>query len=807
MKISYNWLKTLVQTELSPKEIADLLTECGLEVEGIEEYQSVKGGLKGVVIGKVLTCEKHPDADRLKLTTVDVGTQNPLQIVCGAPNVAIGQKVVVATVGSVLHTADGGVLEIKKSKIRGALSEGMICAEDEIGLGKSHDGIMVLSGDVPVGMPAAQYFGIEQDVVLEIGLTPNRSDAASHYGVARELAAILNVKKPEVKIAAQIPGVKDLPKSENDKKVQIIVRDKEGCSRYSGLVISGVKVGESPDWLKNRLNAIGVRPINNVVDITNFVLHETGQPMHAFDFDKIKGAKVVVETRAAGTIFKTLDGVERKLGAKDLMICNAEEPMCIAGVFGGEESGVSNETKNVFLESAFFNPTYIRRTAAHHGLKTDASFRFERGTDPEMTIPALKRAAHLIIDIAGGKPAMDIEDIYPVPLEPFKVAFSYTYLNEMAGKVLDKQLVKKILLELGIAIESEGNDGLLLLVPRYKTDVTRAADVAEEVIRIYGFNHIEPSGKITFSALNSFKNISEQVLKKVSSLLISQGFSEIMCLSLTKDAYYDDKENLVYVQNPLSSELNVMRKSMLYGGLETILYNINRRRLNLKFFETGKTYAKNINQDNSYHEQKHISIFLTGSMYPENYYGLNKQVDFYFLKAVVDELVKAFGEACKSVEVTASNEFDYAVKYIWNNKELVSFGSVSASVLRKLDIKQAVFYADFNFSLLEEIYSSTKVLFKELPLYPSVRRDLALVLEKSVTYRELEEAAFQAERKILKEVSLFDVYEGDKLAGKKSYALSFILQSSEATLTDKQVESVMEKLLKTYKEKFGAELR
>lgn len=588
MKISSNWLRTLIKTDISNEEISEKLTAAGLEVEGTELYESTPGGLKGLVVGHIVECGKHPDADRLSLTKVDIGTGELLSIVCGAPNVAQNQKVIVATIGTKLYPTTGEPFEIKKSKIRGALSEGMICAEDEIGLGSSHAGIMVLPDSTIIGTPAAEYFKLENDTVFEIGLTPNRSDAASHLGVARDLAAILNSEQHTHEFKTEIQGLHELADATNKTTIAIQIEDSEACPRYSAIVIDGIKVGESPDWLKNRLNTIGVRPINNIVDITNFVLHELGQPLHAFDTAKIKGKKVIVRNAKEGENFVSLDGVERKLTASDLMICNEKEAMCLAGIFGGLESGVNEHTTSVFLESAYFDAATIRKSSKHHGLKTDASFRFERGTDPDMTITALIRAANLIFEIAGGHLSMPVTDSYPNKLEPYKVGFSYLNCTELIGKEIDRHLIKNIILNLGIEIDNEGSDALLLKVPRYKTDVTREADVIEEVMRIYGYNHVEVSKHISYTALNDAKNYSVELENKIGSLLEGFGFNEIMSLSLTKEAYYPSGEHLVKVLNPLSNDLNVMRADMIYSGLEAILYNINRKSANLNFSKSVK---------------------------------------------------------------------------------------------------------------------------------------------------------------------------------------------------------------------------
>jgi len=809
MKISYNWLNTFIKTDLTPEQIAEHLTSSGLEVEGLERFESVKGGLRGIVVGHVVEKEKHPDADKLSLTKVNVGKPELLSIVCGAPNVAAGQKVLVAMVGAKLFPISGEPFEIKKSKIRGAVSEGMICAEDEIGLGHSHDGIMILPEDAVPGTPAAEFLKLEQDTVFEIGLTPNRADAASHYGVARDLQAILNTRLPEENFQAEIQGIYELPEASNINTVGITIENTNACKRYSGLVISGITVKPSPDWLKNRLLAIGLRPINNIVDITNFVLHDLGQPLHALDLDKISGKQIVVKTGLENTTFKTLDGVERKLFADDLMICNAEEPMCLAGVFGGEDSGVTDATTAIFLESAYFDPGYIRRSGKQHGLKTDSSFRFERGTDPDMTITALKRAATLILELAGGVMSMDITDVYPEPLEPFKVAFSYTNCQELIGKDIDRTVIKNIIVSLGITIEQEGNDGLLLSVPRYKTDVTREADVIEEVMRIYGYNNVEESTQIKFTANFADREKATAAENTVANMLVAFGFHEMMGLSLTRESYYADGTPLVKVLNPLSSDLNVMRHSMLYGGLESLAYNINRKQADLKFFEFGKTYQLNGNDDAAfkYAESKHLCLFVTGRKYAENPYGKNEKVDFAFLKACVEAVFKKLAIGFKTSELS-DDKFSYGLVFAFKNKSLATLGLVDKAICKKLDVNGDVFFADLHWDNILALIGKTKLEFREIPKFPAVRRDLALLVDQKTSYRELEDLAYSTERKLLKSVNLFDIYVGDKLeAGKKSYALSFTLQDDDATLNDKQIDQVMQKLIKNYTEKMGATLR
>lgn len=808
MKISYNWLKTLINTELKPEDISRLLTDCGLEVESMEAFESVKGGLKGVVVGEVVEREKHPDADRLSLTKVNVGGENLLSIVCGAPNVAAGQKVLVATVGCTLFPTEGDPIEIKKSKIRGAVSEGMICAEDEIGVGKSHDGILVLPADTKVGMPAADYFKLENDVVFEIGLTPNRSDAASHLGVARDLAAVLKTIDSNSSAEAKIIGIRELPPATGLNTVEIKIENTSACKRYSGLVVSGITVSASPDWLQNRLKAIGLRPINNVVDITNFVLHELGQPLHAFDLEKIKGNKVIVKTCAEGTKFKTLDEVERKLSANDLMICNESEPMCIAGVFGGIDSGVTESTKAVFLESAYFDSAYIRKTGKHHGLKTDASFRFERGTDPEMTVTALKRAVGLIMEICGGTLSMGVVDVYPEKLEPYKVAFSYKNCHDLIGKNIDKSVIKNIITALGIEISSEGADGLLLNVPRFKTDVTREADVIEEVMRVYGYNNVEINNQISFGVQQNVFTSTNELENKIADLLIGYGFNEIMSLSLTKEALYQDNSSLVKVVNPLSQDLNVLRGNMLYSGLEAISYNSNRKNGDVKFYEVGKTYSYNAEAEFKYSEQKHLSLFVSGKKINENPYQKAGDVDFAYIKACAESVLKKLGITNYAVSEGDNSTMAYSMVYTAKKKVLVEIGAVAKSELKKFDLNQAVFYADFNLDVLFELNRKNKTEYAEIPKFPAVRRDLAMLLDKSVKYTQIEELAYTAERKFLKEVNLFDIYEGEKIgADKKSYAVSFTLLNEESTLTDKQIEGIMQKLITTYKEKLNAELR
>ncbi|CAN5365127.1 phenylalanine--tRNA ligase subunit beta [soil metagenome] len=821
MKISYNWLKEYVKTDLSADEIGILLTDCGLEVESIEKFETVKGGLKGIVVGEVKTKEKHPDADRLNITTVDVGTGTVLNIVCGAANVEAGQKVLVATIGAMLYPTTGEPFEIKKSKIRGQNSEGMICAEDEIGLGASHEGIMVLDEKATVGMKGGEYLSsvegatkIEEDFVFEIGLTPNRADATSHVGVARDLVAILNAQANELKLELQLPDVRVFKVDETSSNIEVTVEDAIACPRYSGLSISNITVSDSPEWLKNRLKAIGLRPINNIVDATNYVLHELGQPMHAFDADKIKGGKVIVKQLPNKTKFKTLDETERELSSEDLMICDADGGMCIAGVFGGINSGVTSETKNIFLESAYFNASSVRKSSKRHSLKTDASFRYERGADPNITVTALKRAAILIKEIAGGKVTSDIIDIYPAPIENFKVPFSYEKCEQLIGKKIDLELVKIIILSLGIEIEHEGHDALLLSVPPFKVDVQREQDVIEEVLRIYGYNNIEIPATLNSSLAFAEKPDKEKIQNVVSDLLTNNGFSEMMCLSLTKGEYATKLSSLsedrsVVMMNPLSSDLNVLRQTLLFSGLETIAYNQNRKNADLKLYEFGKTYIAVKGETTKYIETKHLSVFITGRKQEESWNATNDNMIFYTLKGVVKNIIERLGIVDVKLAELNSETFSQGLAYNWNKKLLVEFGEVAKPISSKLmDIKMPVFYADFNWDLVLEAMKKASTTYSEVSKFPEVRRDLALLIDKAVQFEQLEQLAYQSEKSILKNVNLFDVYEGDKLPkGKKSYALSFILQDDNATLTDKQIEKIMEKLMKTYQEKVGAEIR
>ncbi|MCT4603948.1 MAG: phenylalanine--tRNA ligase subunit beta [Marinifilum sp.] len=815
MKVSYKWLKDYIDIDLSPAEMDEILTQIGLEVGGIEKFQSIKGGLEGLVIGEVKTCEPHTNSDHLSITSVDVNNGELLPIVCGAPNVAAGQKVVVATVGTVLYDGDES-FTIKKSKIRGELSMGMICAEDEIGLGNAHDGIMVLPKDATVGTPAKEYFNIEDDLTIEIDLTPNRIDGASHIGVARDMAAYLKQQK---EIDYKLPSVEDFKVENNNLSIDIKVENNEACHRYSGVCISGVKVAESPEWLQNRLKAIGLSPINNVVDITNYVLFETGQPLHAFDYVKVKG-KVVVKTLADGTLFKTLDEVERELNEKDLMICNETEPMCIAGVFGGIESGVSETTTDIFLESAYFDSVFVRKTARRHGLNTDASFRFERGTDPNNTIYAMKRAALLIKEIAGGKIASDVIDIYPNPVEDFKVEVSVERIENLIGKEIGKETIKNILAALEIKVEKEDGDKLNLLVPPYRVDVKREADIVEEVLRIYGFNNVEVPAKVNASLSYAPKIDEHKLRNTIADMLTAAGFNEIMNNSLTKASYYEGlesfkQEQTVRIFNPLSSDLNAMRQGLLFGGLECVAYNINRRNSDLKFYEFGKSYQHIVNPENenpvdNYFEKERLGVFMCGNKTATSWNLKEEPTSFFHMKAYVENILKRLGFNIEKLRIreTENDQFTEGLSYGVKKKVLVEMGMVNGKILKAMDIDTPVYYADFDWALLIQETMKNKVSYTELPKYPAVKRDLALLIDKSVSFAEVKTIAFNCEKKLLKSVSLFDVYEGEKLGeGKKSYAVSFILQDTEKTLNDKQIDKIMQKLIKSYEKQLGAELR
>jgi len=798
MKISYNWLTQFINTENTPEEISQILTAIGLEVESLEKVQTIPGGLEGLVVGFVKECMQHPNADRLRVTKVDVGTGGDLQVVCGAPNVAAGQRVVVATVGTTVYPLEGEPFKINKSKIRGEVSEGMICAEDEIGLGESHAGIMVLGDDATIGTPAKEYFKIKDDFLFEIGLTPNRADAASHLGVARDLAAYL-------RSSVSLPDVSGFKADNLKLQIPVLVENEQACPRYTSVSISGVQVKESPDWLKDKLKIIGLRTINNIVDITNYVLHETGQPLHAFDADKISGGKVIVKNCAEGTLFTTLDGIERKLSAEDLMICNADEPMCIAGVFGGAKSGVSETTTNVFLESAWFNAVSVRKTSKRHGLKTDASFRFERGTDPEITVYAIKRAALMIRELAGGEISSEIADFYPVKSEPFKVSAAYSNISRLIGEEIPVPVVKEIISALGIKIVGETSSGLDLEVPAYKVDVTREVDVIEEVLRIYGYNNIAIPSQIRASLNYAVKPDKEVVMNQVADMLSAYGFSEILSNSLTKSAYSESPETAVRILNPLSSDLDIMRQSMLYSGLEAIAYNQNRKNADLKLYEFGKIYST---AGEAYAENQRLAIFMTGKKESQQWNHSKAALSVYNLKAAADAVIKRLNVQGITADEFDSIDFQQAQQYKKGDKTLVYFGAVSRQILKKFDIENDVFYADFDWDALLKAIKKNKISYREVAKIPAVRRDLSILLNKDISFNQLRQLALKTEKSLLKEVNVFDVYEGDKLpAGKKSYALSFMLQDDEKTLTDKQIDSVMSKLIVIFEKELAAEVR
>lgn len=815
MNISLNWLKDYLKIDLGVEEICEILTSIGLEVGGYEKFESIRGGLKGLVIGEVKTCEAHPDSDHLHVTTVDLGDGRLTPIVCGAPNVAAGQKVVVATIGTVLYDGDKEFV-IKKSKIRGKESEGMICAEDEIGIGHDHAGIIVLPAEVKAGTPAAEYYQISTDYTIEIDITPNRVDGASILGVARDLAAYLQQKQD---IHYTLPSVEAFKADSNTAGISIEVQRPEACPRYAGICIEGVKVQESPEWLQNRLKAIGLHPINNVVDVTNFILFELGQPLHSFDKDKIKGNKVIIRSFPTGTKFTTLDGVERELNENDLMVCNTEEPMCIAGVFGGLKSGITEETTNVFLESACFDPVFVRKTARRHGLNTDASFRFERGTDPNIVIYALKRAALLIKELGGGRITSEIIDIYPNPIADFEVEIKYAHVDRLIGKSIGHETIKKILTSLEIKIVREDHEGLLLHVPPYRVDVRREADVIEDILRIYGFNNIEVPSKVNSTLSYSEKPDDFQLKNKISDLLAANGFNEIMNNSLTKASYFEQfetykPENTVMLFNPLSSDLSAMRQTLLFGGLETIAYNVNRKNNSLRLFEFGKAYTfhkkEGDNHLKQYKEEDKLALFITGNKTQPSWNSKEQKSDFFNIKCYAEMILTRMGFKVENLTLDECSEDIYreGIVYSQNGKHIVTIGMLSHKVLKMADIEQDVYYAEFSWENLLKAIKNHTISFTPMPKFPAVKRDLALLLDKKVTFKEVRDIAMRTEKNLLKSVSLFDVFEGEKLgADKKSYAVSFTLQDEEKTLTDKQIDKIMNKLMGTYKHLLGAEIR
>ncbi|MDT0539936.1 phenylalanine--tRNA ligase subunit beta [Croceitalea sp. P059] len=808
MKISYNWLKQFLQLDWEAEKTGELLTDLGLEVEGIMDFESVKGSLSGIVVGEVLTCVQHPNADRLKLTTVDVGLDTSLQIVCGAPNVGVGQKVPVATIGTTLYTNEGEAWKIKKGKIRGEESHGMICAEDELGLGENHDGIMILDEILKPGTPVNEVFSIETDKVFEIGLTPNRSDAMSHFGVARDLKA--GLEQQELSLELITPSTSNFSVDSRSLKIDVDVEDNTLAPRYCGVTINNILVQESPNWLKNRLKAIGLAPINNVVDVTNYVLHELGQPLHAFDATKIRGSKIEVKTLPKGTKFVTLEGAERELHEDDLMICDSEKPMCIAGVFGGIYSGVTDHTTAIFLESAYFNPVSIRKTAKRHGLNTDASFRFERGIDINLTEYALMRAALLIKEIAGGEISSDIVDLYPNKKEDFQVFLTFDKINRLIGHEIPHDSIKSILASLEIKLNNVTESGLGLTIPSYRTDVTREVDVIEEILRVYGYNKIGFNQKFTASVASSGRFENHKLQNKVGDLLASRGFYEIMTNSLVPKEHNsilkENLDNSVGMLNPLSADLSVLRESMLFSGLETLVYNQNRRKQNLKFFEFGKTYLKT--GESEFQEQTHLSLLVCGNQVEDNWKVNSQPSDFFYLKGMVKAILDRLGVNNIKEKPLKTNLYSEAIAVFSGKIKIIEIGLVHKSIVKKFDVKNSVFYADFNWDAICKVLNSSNIVFKEISKFPEVNRDLALLLDEHISYKEVYDLAFQTERNFLKSVNLFDVYIGEKLKeGKKSYALSYTLQDSSKTLTDKQIDKIMMKLQSVYEAKLEAQLR
>ncbi len=818
MNISYNWLREYLNIDLTAEELSDMLTSIGLEVEAVEHYEKIKGGLQGFVVGEVMTCGKHPDADKLSVTTVDVGSGTLLNIVCGAPNVAAGQKVVVATIGSTIYKGDE-IIEIRKARLRGVVSEGMICAEDEIGLGEGHDGILVLPPESKTGMPAKEYFNLQSDTVFVIGLTPNRIDSASHYGVARDLAAYLSRDKA---VKAALPDVSAFKPDNTRDHVEVIIENPDACNRYTGVCLSGVRIGPSPEWLQERLRSVGMNPINNVVDITNFVLHELGQPLHAFDADQVNGRKIMVRNLTAGTPFVTLDGAEHKLGADDLMICDASGPVGIAGVFGGLYSGITDNTTSIFLESAYFNPGSVRNTSRRLGINTDASFRFERGVDPDMVVTALKRTALLIKEVAGGSISSDIIDVHPRPVLPFKVTIAYKNVDRLIGIKMEKETIKSILKSLEIKILDETPGELMLEVPPYRVDVTREADVIEEILRIYGYNNVPFSATLKTSLSYTLKPDRESMVNKVSDLLCGSGFTEIMSNSITTSAYYEKlqrypADKLVKILNPLSNELNVMRQTLIFGGLEAILHNINRKNPNLRLFEYGNCYCfdpGNEKQDPlaSYHEEFHVGIFLTGLQNEPNWTLKEENTTFFQLKGYVENVFLHLGFNLLLLQYEPlsgkADMYDQAVVLKHNGIPVAELAILAKEIVSGFDIKAVVFYADLFWESIVQIAGSFRLQYSELPRFPEVKRDLALLLGKPVTFEQVKELAFKTEKQLLKKVTLFDVYEDEKIGkDKKSYAVSFILQDNEKTLTDERIEKVMKNLMAAYIRDLHAEIR
>ena len=820
MNISYKWLKEYVDFDLTAQQVADALTSTGLEVDALEEVQSIKGGLKGLYVGKVLTCESHPNSDHLHVTTVDLGKGEPSQIVCGAPNVAAGQKVIVADLGCVLYDGDKEFV-IKKSKLRGVESNGMICAEDEIGVGTSHDGIIVLPEDAVVGTPAAEYYNLESDWLIEVDITANRADGLSHWGVARDLYAWLKSNGYETKMHR--PDCSAFTVDNHDLPIEVKIENTEACKRYACVSVTDCEVKESPEWLKNKLNTIGLRPINNIVDITNYVMMAYGQPLHTFDADMVKGHKIVVKTMPDGTPFQTLDGEEHKLSDRDLAICNEEDPMCIAGVFGGKGSGTYETTKNVVLESAYFHPTWIRKSARRHGLSTDASFRFERGVDPNGTIYALQQAAILCKELAGGKVSMEIVDVYPEKMENAVVDLTYKYVHDLVGKDIPVEKIKSICESLEMKVLEETAEGLKLEIPAYRVDVTRPCDVVEDILRIYGYNNVEIPTQLKGSlVIKGDEDQKHKLANLVSEQLVGEGFNEILNNSLTKGAYYEGSasfpaENCVKIMNPLSTDLNVMRQTLLFGGLESVQHNVNRKRGNLRFFEFGNVYTFDPEKENlddpmqAYKEQYHAALWITGKRVEGSWAHANEDSNFYELSAYVENILRRIGVKPGMIVRKKSDSDIFSAGLTIENrggKKLIEMGIIAKKLQKQFGLDAPVFYAELNWTALMKVIKKNEVLYTEVPKFPAVSRDLALLVDNSVEFAQIEQIARQTEKKLLKKVELFDVYEGDKLpAGKKSYAVNFILQDEEKTMGDKQIEAIMNKLIANIKKQLNAELR
>ncbi len=815
MNISYKWLKEYVDFDLTAQQVADALTSTGLEVDALEEVQSIRGGLKGLYVGKVLTCEAHPNSDHLHVTTVDLGKGEPSQIVCGAPNVAAGQKVIVADLGCVLYDGDNEFV-IKKSKLRGVESNGMICAEDEIGIGNDHSGIIVLPEDAVVGTPAAEYYNLESDWLIEVDITANRADGLSHWGVARDLYAWLKSNGYETSLHR--PDCSEFKVDNHDLPIEVVIENQEACKRYACVSVTDCEVKESPDWLKNKLTTVGLRPINNIVDITNYVMMAYGQPLHTFDADMVKGHKIVVKTMAEGTPFQTLDGEEHKLSDRDLAICNAEEPMCIAGVFGGKGSGTYETTKNVVLESAYFHPTWIRKSARRHGLSTDASFRFERGVDPNGTIYALQQAAILCKQLAGGKISMEVCDVYPEPMKNAVVELSYEYVHNLVGKEIPVDTIKSICESLEMKVLNETAEGLTLEIPAYRVDVQRPCDVVEDILRIYGYNNVEIPTQLKSSlVIKADEDRKHKLQNLVSEQLVGAGFNEILNNSLTKTAYYEGKKNVVKIMNPLSSDLGVMRQTLLYGGLESVEHNVKRKNANLKFFEFGNCYFFDEEKENpenpmqAYKEENFMGIWVTGKRVEGSWAHPNEDSTYYELAAYVQTILNRIGlKQGATVQKKSENE-DFSAGIVIENrggKKLIEMGVLSKKLLKQFDLQQPVYFAELNWTQLMKATKKNEVTFTDIPKHPAVSRDLALLVDNNVEFAQIEQIARQTEKKLLKKVELFDVYEGDKLpAGKKSYAVNFILQDAEKTMNDKQIDAIMQKLIANIKKQLNAELR